>query len=280
MHATELQWIEWVQEFRTPLGDVFFKALRFFDSPEFIFVLLPIIWLNYGVKNGMRLFYILFISGVLNSLLKAIFQLPRPCDLNSQLGLVSIQNYGFPSGAAQTAILLSGLLFYYVKTPWKWTAILPYFLLVSFSRVYLGVHFPTDILGGWFFGFLILLAVLHFIPKIEEKLKELTFPQKVSLHLVFTLTLLHFLPVFFKEGYVACSLGLAVGVILAQKLKVSLAIFRGMGEFLIRTLVGVGGVFTLFYILPFSIFWKIFCMILWVSFVAPSLLVFSFRKSR
>ncbi|MCB5954439.1 phosphatase PAP2 family protein [Enterococcus sp. CWB-B31] len=97
-----------------------------------------------------------FAAGILNSLLKLIFLRERP-DLEH---LVTEHSYSFPSGHSTGSVLLYGtiilLLPLFVK---KDSLRLTYqillgigILFIGISRVYLGVHFPSDILGGFCFG--------------------------------------------------------------------------------------------------------------------------------
>lgn len=89
-----------------------------------------------------------------NMLLKNLFQRIRPCDINTAVKLLVPRptDYSFPSGhtafsfAAVTGLWLSGML-----KKWRWPSL---FLacLISFSRMYLYLHYPTDILAGAFAG--------------------------------------------------------------------------------------------------------------------------------
>lgn len=98
-----------------------------------------------------------------NFLIKQLVMRPRP----DVLRLVAETGYAFPSGHAMvgmafcTALLF--LLFRFVKTPWKRILIIVFaytwVAAIGFSRVYLSVHYLSDVLGGWMAGFTIAIAI-------------------------------------------------------------------------------------------------------------------------
>ncbi len=89
-------------------------------------------------------------ASFLSSLLKLVFSRERPSYLTH---LVAEGGYSFPSGHAtgSSALAIVCLLILW-NTRWRWVAVgigSAYVLAVGISRVYLGVHYPSDILAGW-----------------------------------------------------------------------------------------------------------------------------------
>ena len=106
------------------------------------------------------------VSGVaLNLTLKYAFVRPRPEFANAYYHETG---FSFPSGHAMLAVVFYGLLAYLLVCTiprWKWQAIFvlgaaTLALLIGFSRLYLGVHYLTDVLGGWAAGSLWLAACI------------------------------------------------------------------------------------------------------------------------
>jgi undecaprenyl-diphosphatase len=91
-----------------------------------------------------------------NDVLKSIYQRSRPTDLEGVLG---VQAFSFPSGHAMAAGAIFGILaliaWRELRGRWRWVAIAACVAVavgVAFSRVYLGVHYPTDVLAGLLAG--------------------------------------------------------------------------------------------------------------------------------
>jgi undecaprenyl-diphosphatase len=247
-----MEFIECIQQYRSPWVDLFFKFLNYFDRPEFLFVLIPILWLSISWKWGLRIFYILALSGIANNTLKAIFAHPRPFQLDPKVGI--IHGYSFPSGAAQTVMLLSLILITYWKNRWKWAVAFVYIFFISLSRVYLGVHFPIDILAGWTVGFCLWLVFIYGFPPIEEQLK--TWPRRILWPFALCAPLLllflsFFVPTFGFEGFFSAAFGLSAGLILSYKYHWILPPVRGWEKSIFRSITGIIGVFCIAYLFSY-----------------------------
>lgn len=115
-----------------------------------------------------------FIQGIGNVLLKKMFTRPRP-DVSGHL--VQASGFSFPSGHAMGSILFYGTLILILPKLIKnktmrvslQTILGLLILLIGTSRVYLGVHYPTDILGGWLIGMTWLLFSYPLFKKFEFK---------------------------------------------------------------------------------------------------------------
>ena len=147
--------LSWVLDLRTPFLNIFFDLVSLAGYPTFLILFLSFGYYYWSPEKFSRIAMLLFISGLINGFLKDYFQDPRPATefmLDPRIG----QSYGWPSGHAQIAVTLWGLIAIEFKNNWLTTFCVLMIGLVSFSRIYLGVHDIGDVFAGLLIGTIIL----------------------------------------------------------------------------------------------------------------------------
>lgn len=139
-----------ISDFATPIA----KFITNFGGAIFLITLTVILFiLIKNKKIGLSIFSNLLIITVLNQLLKRILQRPRPTEFR----IIEETGYSFPSGHSMVSMAFYGYLIYliykYVKNKYvKWILIVLLSILIcsiGVSRIYLGVHYTSDVLGGF-----------------------------------------------------------------------------------------------------------------------------------
>ena len=123
-------------------------------------------------KYGLYAFFNVVGVGFLNLILKVIFQRPRP-DI---LQIVNESGYSFPSGHSMASMSFYGLLIYYIYNKVENEKVRNLLIIIlsilifaiGISRIYLGVHYPSDVICGYIISFVYLIVFIKLIEK--EKL--------------------------------------------------------------------------------------------------------------
>ena len=113
-----------------------------------------------------------FLGVILESLLKIIIKKPRPTEF---WPLTSETTYSFPSGHSFMSMLVFGMIIYFIikevknkKIRYLSVSIFSLIIfIVGLSRIYLGVHYPTDVVGGYILALIYLIAYIKLV--IERK---------------------------------------------------------------------------------------------------------------
>jgi len=144
--------IKSIQTIENPVLTVIMKAITSLGSEFAYLAIIPLVYWCVDEKKGVRLGVTLLLSAWLNSFLKATWRHPRPYELDPSVGRALEKSYGLPSGHAQGSVTFWGLVGSWMKAPAGLILAIGLPLLIGFSRLYLGVHFPTDVLAGWLLG--------------------------------------------------------------------------------------------------------------------------------
>ncbi len=146
------------------LGDWLIPLMSFFTSlgnEDFYFLVFPALFWCIDVKLGLRVGVFLILSTSLNSTFKLFWQEPRPFWTDARIRLLGAPetSFGLPSGHSQNAVAVWGGIATSVRRWWMWLAAVIVIFGIGFSRMYLGVHFPTDVYVGWAIGIALLVGV-------------------------------------------------------------------------------------------------------------------------
>lgn len=166
----------------TPKRTAIMEGITFLASRNFLLAAYSALILFYlyqkQKRRSLEVLLIGLIGFLINYLMKLFFHRPRPAN-----PLVDpLTSFSFPSGHATSAFVFYGLLAYLVwqtklSRPFKWllsALLIALALLIGFSRVYLRVHYPSDVIGGFFIGFAWIGFAIWFLEKVKAKTKQET----------------------------------------------------------------------------------------------------------
>ena len=217
-----------IQAFRSPPITTFMKGVSLLGEEEFYTVLVPFITWTLNFKMGCLLAILMGICFCVGGFLKNVLCLPRPPS-PPVVPADHCQDWGFPSHHAILNVTIPWYLWIFVYTRFDWPplALVVAFVGVSFwcfsilfSRLYLGVHSPADIMAGGIIGCTLLICYLLVDDALFEVLLSST--QFAFLCILFMCVILAFFPdphprtiiVSETAGMLCVSTGMIVGVAL------------------------------------------------------------------
>ena len=155
-----------VQSIASPWLDALMTWITDLGSEEAYVALMVVTYLAVDARAGRAIGIALMLSFMLNQYAKGAFDTPRPFALDpavarTERALAGALGPGFPSGHAQSTLTFWGLGAVLARRAWFTALAVAVIALVAFSRVYLGLHVPLDVIGGLVLGVLVVtLAVV------------------------------------------------------------------------------------------------------------------------
>jgi membrane-associated phospholipid phosphatase len=182
-----INWIVMIQG----LGAWLEAPMRFFSflgSEEFFLLILPALYWCINTELGLRVGIMLLTSTSLNHVFKVALVGPRPYWVSARvLPLAAETSFGVPSGHSQISAGVWGISAAYLRKPWAWITAVSVVVLIGFSRMYLGVHFPHDVLSGWLLGAVTVWAFATFWDRVAAWLKAQTFGRQVAVAFIISM---------------------------------------------------------------------------------------------
>ena len=203
----------------SPTLDAPFKVLTFLGDETFFLMLLPLVYWSIDRRRGLRLAVLFLTSAWVNFGVKELAAQPRPFDYDHRVkSLVHATGGGFPSGHTQGAIVAWGYLAASFRSTWFRILAVLLILLIPLSRLHLGVHFPTDLAGGYVIGAVLLILFVMYEERAAIWLNAKGLGWKLALSLVAPGIMLAVFPGDDPGGVTTASvlMGMGVGASLEQ----------------------------------------------------------------
>ena len=154
-------------------------VITFLGDEEFYLLALPLLYWAISRRLGVRLGVMLLVTAGLNGLLKLVFTTPRPSFLDPSLEVVEETSFGLPSGHAQNATAIWGLLAASLRNWPVRIALIALIGLIGWSRIHLGVHFLEDMVVGVLVGVILVVAYLWLAPRLKGWVTRLSVGEQI-----------------------------------------------------------------------------------------------------
>jgi membrane-associated phospholipid phosphatase len=194
-----MHWVEWGTDiilWLQQLGGWLagpMEGISFLGTEYAYLFMLPALFWCIDTGLGMRVGVSVMTAVSLNGVLKLIFQTPRPFWINPDIYPHALEtSFGLPSGHSMNAVGLWGRLAAAVNAKWLRMVFIVLIGLIAASRLYLGVHYPVDVITGLLAGSLLVWLLVRFEEPVLKWFQQRSLAHQVILLLVSTLLLIGF----------------------------------------------------------------------------------------
>lgn len=169
-----MEFLRLLEGIRHPVLDVFFQFVTYFGQELVIIAVVCALYWCYDKRFAYQLGFTYFAAGLCVQTLKITFRIPRPWVLDPNFHAVksavpSATGYSFPSGHTQGGTSLFAPIALNTKNKWIRALCVLAFLLIGFSRMYLGVHTPKDVLVSMGISLIFSWLIWYFSDKLLDE---------------------------------------------------------------------------------------------------------------
>ena len=171
-----MPFLYFLESIRNPVFDWFFSLITHLGEETFFLVIAIFFFWCVNKREGYFILITGLVGTVVNQIAKLFFRIPRPWILDPDFDIIEAAReeatgYSFPSGHTQNIAGTFGSIAAYEPKKWKTALCTTVVVLVAFSRMYLGVHTPLDVVVSLFVA-LALILVLRPVFADEDKFEK------------------------------------------------------------------------------------------------------------
>ena len=267
--------IQYIQGFANPFLDFFFSTITHVGGPVIGITFSVLLFWCVNKRLGYKFLYAIIFSFSLNNILKGFFNSPRPIGQDGILSneISTATGSSFPSGHSQANATTFAFIMNQYRNVYVWILGIFMLIMVPLSRLYLGVHWPKDVIAGTFIG---ILSVF-----ISNKIFNSSFDKSAKL-MIYSLILFIVIGIFVPSNDLSKALGAFIGFIASLIIERKYINFDPKGSFInhfIKCLIGISGALIIYLIFSklltsdyFTIL-KYFSITMWVVSISPYIFV-------
>lgn len=178
MTQLEIQFLQFLESLRTDFSVKLFEGITMLGEETILILMIAVLYFAYDKRLALRIGYITITSMCVNNTVKNLVKRPRPFASGevTPARAHTATGYSFPSGHTQTIATWSSAFAMYFKKAWVSVLAGVGIVAVAFSRLFLGVHYPSDVIVGAVLGAVIAvgLSIVYDRTKNIHKLYGIT----------------------------------------------------------------------------------------------------------
>lgn len=268
--------IQYIQGFANPFLDFFFSTITHIGGSTVGIIFSILLFWCVNKRLGYKFLYAVIFSFSLNNLIKGFFNSSRPIGQPGILSrnIATATGSSFPSGHSQASATTFTFLISQYRNIYIWIIGIFMMIMVPLSRLYLGVHWPKDVIAGTIIG---IISVF-----ISNKIFESSFDKSLSL-IIYSLILFVIIGIFVPSNDLSKSLGAFIGLVVSLIIEKKFINFDPTGSFinhLIKCLIGVIGALIIYLVfskfLPSSNFFSLLkysLIVMWAVSISPYIFI-------